>query len=126
VPLEALLLQIQSHLDQPLTLAWLEQHSHYSRRALQYAFRRRFQLSPMAWIRQQRLARARQRLSCPQPGDSVASIARSCGYRHLSSFSKEFQRAFRCRPSALLRASRGAAELTLEGGGGARRRPAPG
>ncbi len=126
VPLEALLLQIQSHLDQPLSLEWLERQSHYSRRALQYAFRRRFQLSPMAWIRQQRLARAHHRLSQPQPGDSVASIARSCGYRHLSSFSKEFQRAFQRRPSELLRASRGVEELTPQEEGGARCLQAPG
>lgn len=120
VPLEALLLQIQSHVDQPLSLEWLEWQSHYSGRVLQYAFRRRFQISPMAWIRQQRLARAHHRLSQPRPGDSVASIARSCGYRHLSSFSKEFQRAFQRRPSELLRASRGAEELTRQDEGGAR------
>ncbi len=97
---------INANLDQPLDLASLQAHSFYSRRALQYAFQKRLGCTASQWIRNQRLDLARQRLQQPQPGDSVASIAASCGYRSMSLFSVDFQQRFHVKPSHLLREAR--------------------
>lgn len=97
---------IKSNLTEPLNLTQLEQHSHYSRRALQYTFRERLGCTPLQWIRNQRLEAARQRLQNPLPGDNVASIATGCGYRTQSLFSVDFQQRFHVRPSQLLREAR--------------------
>jgi AraC-like DNA-binding protein len=84
----------------------LEQRSHYSRRALQYAFRKRLGCTATQWIRRERLELARRDLQHPSPADSVAVIALRCGYRSLSLFSVEFQQRFHVKPSQLLREAR--------------------
>ena len=99
---------IRHNLDQPLTLTDLELRSHYSRRALQYAFRLRLGCTASQWIRQQRLDQALQRLQNPGPADSVGTIAQACGYRSMSLFSVEFQQRFHVKPSQLLREARAA------------------
>ena len=97
---------IKANLDQPLNLTLLEARSHYSRRALQYAFRERLGCTATQWIRQQRLDLARQLLEHPRIGDTVASIAMASGYRSLSLFSVDFQQRFHLKPSDLLREAR--------------------
>ncbi|WP_186699467.1 AraC family transcriptional regulator [Cyanobium sp. NS01] len=97
---------IRLNLSVPLSLTMLEEHSHYSRRALQYAFRERLGCTPTQWIRSQRLDLARQHLQHPCPGDTITSVAARCGYRSLSLFSVEFQQRFHVKPSHLLRESR--------------------
>jgi AraC-like DNA-binding protein len=99
---------IRANLSQPLNLTELEQRSHYSRRALQYAFRERLGCTASQWIRLQRLDLAQQRLQNPLPEDSVASIAILCGYRSMSLFSVDFQQRFHVKPSQLLREARSA------------------
>ncbi|MEB3320315.1 MAG: AraC family transcriptional regulator [Cyanobium sp.] len=97
---------IKANLDQPLNLTVLATHSHYSRRALQYAFRERLGCTATQWIRSQRLDLAQQRLQSAEPGDTVTRIALACGYRSLSLFSIEFQHRFHIKPSVLLRRTR--------------------
>ncbi|PSB38691.1 hypothetical protein C7B81_03800 [Aphanothece cf. minutissima CCALA 015] len=97
---------IKQNLGEPLTLTDLESRSHYSRRALQYAFAERMGCTATKWIKMQRLDRARQRLERPTLNDTVGSIARECGYRSLGLFSVDFQQRFHVRPSELLRESR--------------------
>jgi AraC-like DNA-binding protein len=101
---------IRTNLDQPLRLSDLEARSHYSSRALQYAFRERLGCTPRQWIRQQRLERALEQLQQGGGGVSVKAIALACGYRHMSQFSADFKRRFGLLPSAVLRG--------LEGGDG--------
>lgn len=96
---------IRHNLDQPLCLSDLEARSHYSRRALQYAFRQKLHCSPKQWIRQQRLTAAMEQLREGDGSISVQAIALGCGYRSLSLFSADFKRQFGCSPS---RARRGA------------------
>lgn len=103
---DALLAYIRQHLDEPLNLTALEQRSHYSRRALQYAFRDRLGCTATQWIRIQRLDLAHRLLQNPQPDHSVGQIAKACGYRSLSLFSVEFRQRFHVRPSDLLRDAR--------------------
>lgn len=93
---------IRANLDQPLRLSDLETRSFYSRRALQYAFQEKFGLTPMQWIREQRLARAMEQLqgSCVT---SVRAVALACGYRNPSQFSSDFRRRFGRSPSQVWR-----------------------
>jgi len=103
---DALLAYIETHLDQPLSLALLQNQYYYSKRALQYSFKRQFGCTATQWIRARRLDQARALLCHPAPADSVASIAQACGYRSMSLFSIEFQQRFHIKPSILLRQSR--------------------
>ena len=89
-----------------LTLTDLEEFSHYSARRLQVLFRERFACTPMQFVRQQRLRTALEKLQTASAAETVTSIARSCGYRHVSNFSADFQREFAVNPSVVLRASR--------------------
>ncbi|MFO7628055.1 MAG: AraC family transcriptional regulator [Prochlorococcaceae cyanobacterium] len=97
---------IKLNLAQPLNLTMLESQSHYSRRALQYAFRERLGCTASQWIRSQRLDLARRHLQNPAPGHTVAAIATLCGYRSLSLFGVDFQQRFHVKPSQLLREAR--------------------
>ncbi len=104
--LDSLLDYISLHLEQPLSLQQLEEHSNYSRRTLHHLFQQRFGCSPMQWIRQLRMALAVERLSHPAPCETVKRIAAECGYRSLSQFGLDFQRIHGRRPSEVLRAGR--------------------
>lgn len=96
--LKPLLEWIEAHLDQPIALSELERISHFSRRSLQYSFRHTLGCTPMQWIRARRLEKAKARLADPLPGDSVASIARLCGYVNTSAFSRDFRKHHGCKP----------------------------
>ena len=104
--LDDLIAFIQANLDQPLNLSVLENHTHYSRRALQYAFRKRLGCTASQWIRSQRLDLAYQYLQQADMTDSVSSIALRCGYHSISLFSIDFQQRFHIKPSHLLRKRR--------------------
>jgi AraC-like DNA-binding protein len=104
---EELIAYLEEHLHEPLSLHQLEARSHYSRRALQYAFLERLGCSPTQWIRSMRLERARRWLQQPQPGETVTRIAHACGYRSLNLFSMDFQQRYHVKPSELLRESLG-------------------
>ena len=108
---ESLIAYINANLDQPLNLTLLQNHIHYSRRALQYAFRQRLGCTATQWIRGQRLDKARRLLGHAAQGESVASIAQACGYRSMSLFSIEFQQRFHIKPSVLLREARSSSGL---------------
>jgi AraC-like DNA-binding protein len=62
----------------------------------------------MQWVRQLRMTQAHERLANPIPGDRVKAVASGCGYRSLSQFGLDFQRAHGCRPSEVLRTGRSA------------------
>jgi AraC-like DNA-binding protein len=102
--LEALVDWIETHLEAPISLSDLENQVHWSRRTLQYAFRDAYGCSPMQWVRRRRLHRAMQRLTNPQPGETVASIGRSFGFPSAMAFSREFRRQDDCTPSSVFRA----------------------
>jgi AraC-like DNA-binding protein len=102
-PFEALIEWIEANCHRPLSLSDLESQSNYSRRSLQYAFRQRFGCGPMQYIRQQRLALAKQHLLAPLPGTTVTSVARECGYLSVANFRRDYQRRFGEPPSGALR-----------------------
>lgn len=93
---------ILSRIDQPITLTELERLSGLSARGLQYAFLRRFQCTPTAWVRQERLELARTRLAAAAPGTTVLSIAIACGFGNPGLFARYYRKRFGELPSETL------------------------
>ncbi|MFT4240995.1 MAG: AraC family transcriptional regulator [Acidovorax sp.] len=93
-------------LSRPHTLTAMAAQAHMSVRALQYAFQERFGLSPMDWLRQQRLARAHQRL---RRGDftSITLLAQECGLGTASRFAALYRQQFGQSPSVVAGRRRG-------------------
>ena len=102
---ERLLEWLSSRLAEPVSLSDMEARSGYSRRALQRAFQQRFGCGPMQWLRRRRLELALEQLSRADAADSVAAIARRCGYLSLASFSRDFSRVYGRKPSEILQAN---------------------
>ncbi len=100
---DQLLAWIEANLHRPLQVSDLVEQSGYSQRSLRNFFQERFGCGPIHWIRSRRLDGARKRLLSPAASDTVSAIAASFGYRHLSQFSRDFQKAYNVRPSDLLR-----------------------
>lgn len=104
--LETVCSHVLSNLERPIRLSDLENISGLSRRALQYAFRRHLDCTPLQWVMQQRLAQASKRLADPQLDTSVTAVAQSLGFSHLGEFSRRFAERYGRRPSEVLNASR--------------------
>lgn len=85
-----------------LTLTEMEQISGLSRRSLQYAFRKKFGLSPMEWQKQERLNAARKMLLATSENTNIADLALSFGFANHSTFSAFYRRAFGETPTATL------------------------
>jgi AraC-like DNA-binding protein len=96
-------IKANSHL--PLSITDLERISHYSARHLQYTFKDKLNCTPMQFLRNQRLSKAMERLQRTAPGDTIAGVARECGYTNSQHFSRDFQKRFGIRPSTVLRHS---------------------
>lgn len=97
---------ILANLDRPITLTDLEEQSHYSGRQLQYLFRRKFNCTPIQFVRRQRLKSAMTRIERACIDDTIAAIAREFGYRNTGAFSSDFHRQFAVHPSVVLREAR--------------------
>ncbi|WP_250030293.1 AraC family transcriptional regulator [Paractinoplanes maris] len=96
---------IDSHAGDPITAAWIAEAARVGPRALQAAFRRHLDTTPMAYLRRVRLSRAHRDLldADPTTGDTVASIARRWGYLSLSHFAADYRSAYGRPPSDTLR-----------------------
>lgn len=94
---------IRAHLEQPFSLSDMERISEMSARAVQYAFRERFGVTPLHWLRNERLHMAHHRLKSPMSGDSVTAIAHICGLPHLSQFAADYRKTFGESPSETLK-----------------------
>jgi AraC-like DNA-binding protein len=106
-----------AHLDEPISLSDMERRSNYSRRSLQAAFKRRFGLGPMQWLRQQRLAKARALLERPGGSRNLTEVALACGYLSPASFSRDYLARYGERPSRVWRRARqGPIPPRIEGG----------
>ncbi len=82
-----------------LTLTEIEIATGLSSRALQYAFKARFGISPMEWQRRERMLQARIRLMQSAPTDTITDIAHSMGFSSSSAFSTLYKRHFGEMPS---------------------------
>jgi transcriptional regulator GlxA family with amidase domain len=75
-------------------------------RALQYAFRRRYDTTPMGYLRRVRLERAHQQLQAADPaaGVTVGQIARRWGWANQAKFAAAYRMQYGMPPSRTLRA----------------------
>jgi len=96
---------IEAHADQSLTLADIAAAAGVTGRALQSAFRRYYDTTPVGYLRQARLERAYTELQDADPvtGVTVAAVARRWGWTSPSQFTTAYQRRFGEPPSRTLR-----------------------
>lgn len=101
---------IEAHPDVDLALPDIARAACVTPRALQLAFRRRLDTTPMAYLRRIRLERARRDLSAAAPGDgtSVTTVAYRWGFSTPSRFSQHYRAAYGESPSQTLRSGDGA------------------
>jgi AraC-like DNA-binding protein len=96
---------IEAHADQPVTLADIAAAAGVTGRALQSAFRRSYDTTPVGYLRQARLERAYTELrdADAAAGVTVAAVARRWGWTSPSQFAAAYQRRFGEPPSRTLR-----------------------
>jgi AraC-like DNA-binding protein len=90
------------------TVVRLAQEVHLSVRALQYGFRRAFDMPPMAYLKRVRLRHAHEALLAASPEiTTVRAIAVDCGFFHMGRFAAAYREAFGEPPSRTLGRRRG-------------------
>jgi AraC-like DNA-binding protein len=89
--------------DRPFTAASLAASAGTSVRTLQEGFRQHVGLSPMAYLRRMRLARAHADLGAAMPGrETVASVAHRWGFAHLGRFAAAYRAEYGRAPAETL------------------------
>lgn len=96
---------MQSQIDRALTLTEVEAVVGLSTRALQSAFVHQLGVSPMAWLKEQRLLLAHH-LIRSGGAESVSTAALASGLNHFGRFAVDFRARFGLTPQALSRESR--------------------
>jgi len=81
---------LRAHLDQPWSVADLARHCRTSERTLLRRFRAAWGVSPVQYVQQQRVERAKALLESTRL--SLEDITGRCGYQDVSTFSKVFKR----------------------------------
>lgn len=99
--LQSVIDAIEADLSKPLTLDQMCAIAGMSRRALQYAFKSAYGVSPTGWQSRERLNRAYSRLLNADTSHSVADIGLELGFNSASSFSTRFRDLFGFPPSDL-------------------------
>ncbi|KWX05564.1 AraC family transcriptional regulator [Carbonactinospora thermoautotrophica] len=96
---------IEAHLREPITVNDIARHVHMSVRAIQQGFRDELGTTPMAYLRDRRLERAREELAdaIPSDGVTVADVAHRWGFTHLSNFAMLYRKRWGESPSDTLR-----------------------
>ncbi len=96
---------IEDQPDRLLTLTDLAAAAKLSPRALQQAFRRHFDTTPMTYLREVRLRRAHEDLVAASPGDGtrVSDVAYRWGFGNLGRFARAYADRFDLLPSETLR-----------------------
>lgn len=97
---------IHANLSKPLTVTEIARHACVSPRTLEVAFKRSEQLTPLAYVRQQRLEAVHlvlQDASRSGADVRVTDVAMSHGFVHLGRFAAHYRGLFGCSPSTTLR-----------------------
>ena len=96
---------IEQHLAEPISLADLSRHSGMSARSIQAGFRDDLRTTPISYIRDRRLDRARETLmqALPEDGVTVTEVAQHWGFGHLGSFAVLYRKRFGESPSQTLK-----------------------
>ena len=90
---------IEAHWDQPITIEELARVTSASARSLFHQFKRSRGQSPMGFVKEVRLKRARQMLQRTDLRHSVTETALACGFMNLGHFAKDYFKHFGERPS---------------------------
>ncbi|WDD93009.1 AraC family transcriptional regulator [Burkholderia sp. FERM BP-3421] len=90
---------VDAHSAQPLQLADVARAAGVPERTLRDGFLRFRGVSPMQYLRQIRLDKARERLRGAPPGLRIADIALDCGFTHLGRFALAYRERFGELPS---------------------------
>lgn len=94
---------IEDNAHHDITPAQVAAWAHVSIRALQVAFRRHLDTTPMAYVRDVRLARVRRDLLRGDGSVGVAETAARWGFVHQGHFGQAYRRAYGETPGATLR-----------------------
>lgn len=96
---------IESHLADAIALKDIANAINLSVRAIQQAFHDDLGTTPMHYLRDRRLERARDQLAAALPSDgvTVTGVAERWGFGHLGNFSGAYRRRFGESPSQTLR-----------------------
>jgi transcriptional regulator GlxA family with amidase domain len=97
---------IETHWDQPITIASLARATAASARSIFYHFKSSRGQSPMSFLKQVRLEHARDMLERSGVGRSVTEIAVQCGFGNLGHFAGDYFKRFGERPSDTLKRSK--------------------
>lgn len=95
---------LRANLDS--TLTDMERFSGRAARTLQVSFLKRFDLTPMAWLREQRLVAARRMLEHASDNDAAKAVkeaATACGFGTAANLSKRYRARFGESPADTLR-----------------------
>lgn len=90
---------LEANADKPLNLGDLTALTGMSARSVQLAFQRHRGYSPSRFLRECRLARAREMLRRAAPGASVLSVSLACGFASQSFFCRLYRERFGETPS---------------------------
>jgi AraC-like DNA-binding protein len=99
---------IEANWDQPLTIDSLAAVVGAGARSIFKAFKDYRGYSPMAFVKDVRLQRAREMLVLARPGDSVTAIAYRCGFQNHGHFARAYRGRFGESPSTTLTRTRSA------------------
>jgi len=94
---------IEAHCSEPLELLDIAGAAGVPARTLRDGFQQFRGVSPMQYVRQLRLERARDALRAAPPDVRVAEIALDCGFAHLGRFAMVYKAMFGESPSETLR-----------------------
>lgn len=97
---------IRSRPEHSLTLVEIQAASGLSARSLQYAFKARFDCTPMEWQRRERMLEVQRRLMNLQPGETITTLAHAMGFSTSAAFSALYRRQFGEAPSEVVRRNR--------------------
>ena len=107
---------IEANWNKPLDVESIAAATNVSVRNLFRSFRQSRGRSPMEFVKQVRLGRARELLQRPDVATTVTDVALACGFADLGRFSKDYSKRFHERPSdTLRRAKSGAADAAIGG-----------
>jgi transcriptional regulator GlxA family with amidase domain len=97
---------IEAHWDEPLTIDSLAAVVGVGARSIFKAFKDYRGYSPMAFVKDIRLQRAREMFILARPGDSVTAVAYRCGFQNHGHFARAYRSRFGESPSATLARTR--------------------
>jgi AraC-like DNA-binding protein len=97
---------LEAHCAEAITPEALAAATGVSVRSLFLGFQRFRGVSPMRWLRELRMHRARQELLGSGPGAHVTDVALRWGFYHLGRFAQEYRAAYGETPAQTLAASR--------------------